>query len=154
MVIEMNGWECTCGRRGCWEAYSSATGMIRMTKEAMNRHAESVMWDLAGGDLNNVNGKTACDGVRAGDRAAKEVFEKYVDYLACGITNIINIFQPEILCIGGGISREGDFLLRPLNKLIFNRQYTRSGIARTKVTAAQLGNDAGIIGAAFLGAGR
>ncbi len=151
MVIEKDGWPCTCGRKGCFESYSSATGMIKMTKLGMQKHPGSVMWKLVGGNLDNAGGKTACDGVRKGDEAAREVWDKYLDYLACGIVNLINIFQPEVFCIGGGISKEGAFLLEPLRARISKETYSRSGIPQTGIVAAVLGNDAGIIGAAFLG---
>lgn len=151
MVIEKDGWPCTCGRKGCFEAYSSATGMIKMTKQGMQKHPSSIMWKLTGGNLDSAGGKTACDGVRKGDEAAREVWDKYLDYLACGIVNLINIFQPEVFCIGGGISKEGEFLLEPLRARIANETYSRSGIPQTRIVAATLGNDAGIIGAAFLG---
>lgn len=150
MVIEKGGWPCTCGRLGCFESYASATGLIKMTKEAMEANKDSKMWEISGG-IENVGGRTACDGVRAGDPAAIGVFNKYVDYLACGIANIINIFQPEIICLGGGISKEGDFLLNPLNEKVDREQYTRGDVAKTKLMIAKLGTDAGIIGAAFLG---
>lgn len=150
MVIEKDGWPCTCGRKGCWESYSSATGLVKMTKEAMLADKNSGMWKLCDGDIGNAGGKTACDGVRAGDKTAKEVFDKYVDYLACGLGNIINIFQPEIINISGGISKEGEFLLAPLRERVDSEQYTRD-IPRTKIVTAALGYDAGIIGAAFLG---
>ncbi len=151
MVIEKDGWPCTCGRKGCFEAYSSATGMIKMTKLGMQKHPSSMMWKICGGNLDNAGGKTACDGVRKGDEAAQEVWDKYLDYLACGIVNLMNIFQPEVFCIGGGISKEGEFLLEPLRSRIAKETYSRSGIPQTRIVAATLGNDAGIIGAAFLG---
>lgn len=150
MVVEKGGWPCTCGRLGCFEAYSSATGLIKMTRLGMEAHRDSAMWKIAG-SLEKAGGRTACDGVRAGDAAAIEVFNKYVDYLACGIVSIINIFQPEILCLGGGVSKEGDFLLKPLNEKVDAEQYTRGDVPKTKLMIAKLGNDAGIVGAAFLG---
>lgn len=151
MVIEKDGWQCTCGRKGCWETYSSATGLIRMTKEAMQAHPESKMWDICNGNIENAGGKTACDGVRAGDEVSKQVFDKYIDYLACGLGNVINIFQPEVICLSGGIAKEGDFLLLPLRERTAREQYTRGDIPKTRIVTAQLGYDSGIIGAAFLG---
>jgi glucokinase len=89
--------------------------------------------------------------MRAGDKSAKEVVDKYITYLAAGITNIINIFQPDILCIGGGVCNEGDPLLLPVKELVKKEVYTRSLTKNTEIVIAELGNDAGIIGAAFLG---
>ena len=108
IVIVHGGRECSCGRRGCWETYSSATGLIRSTKEKLAETKDTVMWDIIGGDLAKVNGRTAFTAARQGDKAALEVVEEYEKYLADGIVNIINIFQPEVLSIGGGISGEGD----------------------------------------------
>ena len=86
-----------------------------------------------------------------GTTAGKEVVDKYIKYLAAGITNVINIFQPDILCIGGGVCNEGDPLMVPMKELVEKEVYTRMLDSNTKITVAKLGNDAGIIGAAFLG---
>lgn len=150
MVIDMDGELCTCGRRGCWEAYSSATALIRQTKDAMRHAHDSVMWELTGNSYDNINGRTAFEAMRRGDAAGKAVVDRYIDYLGCGIVNVINIFQPEVLCIGGGISHEGDNLLIPLNKRVERDRYTERAKSQTILRCAQLGNDSGIIGAAFL----
>ena len=154
MVIQYQGAQCTCGLKGCWEAYSSATGLIRMTKERMNANPDSSMWKWCGGDISKVNGRTAFACMQNdGDEAAKEVVDEYIGYLACGLINIINIFQPEILSIGGGISKEGEKLMAPLREHIKAATYggADSYIKPTKVVVASLGNDAGIIGGAVLG---
>lgn len=150
MVIIKDGETCSCGRNGCWEAYASATGLIRQTKAAMEQHKDSKMWEIAG-DLESVNGKTAFDGLRAGDETAKAVVAQYCDYVACGLTNIINIFQPDVLCIGGGISKEGETLVAPIRAYVEHERYSRNVEKQTVIKPASLGNDAGIIGAAFLG---
>ena len=149
-VIEFNGRQCGCGRKGCFEAYSSATALINMTKEAMEAHKESAMWGLVGGDIENVDGKTAFDGMRAGDEAAKGVVNMYIEYLGCGLTNIVNTFQPEVLLIGGGICKEGENLTKPLYEIICRDMYCVDEKQSTKLDICKLGNDAGIIGAAFL----
>ncbi|HIT58483.1 MAG TPA: ROK family protein [Candidatus Faeciplasma pullistercoris] len=146
-VIDINGPECTCGRHGCFEVYSSATGLIRMTIEAMNEHPESLMHSMMG---DHVSAKLAFAAMRAGDETAKAVVDKYIKYLAAGITNTINVFQPDILCIGGGVCNEGDNLLIPLREQVAGEVYTRRGSKNTKIVIASLGNDAGIIGAAYL----
>ena len=151
MVIEKDGRQCGCGRKGCWEAYSSATGLINMTKEAILANPQSYLAQSVGGDLSNVNGITAFDAMRQGCPVGIKVVDEYISYLACGLVNIINIFQPEILCIGGGISYEGDYLIKPLMKIIEEERYTKHNAQQTEVCVATLGNDAGIIGAAFLG---
>ena len=152
MVIVKDGKECGCGRKGCWEAYASATGLINLTKQKIlsEKLDYSYMLKVADGDINKVNGKTAFDAAAAGDSDAQEVLDEYFGYLATGLVNIINIFQPDILCIGGGISNQGENLLRPLRKIIEEERYTKHNDKQTVICTCSLGNDAGIIGAAFL----
>lgn len=149
-VMIMNGEPCTCGRKGCFEAYASATALIRQTKAAMEAHPESKMWELTKGEINNTSGLTSFDGMRAGDPVATAVVEQYCEYVACGVTNLINIFQPEILCIGGGVSKEKEYLLGPVRKYVEHFRYSKNAPRQTEIKTAELGNDAGIIGAAFL----
>lgn len=149
-VIAMGGEMCSCGRQGCWEAYASATALIRQTKQAMIKYPKSVMWELCGGDINKVDGRTAFDAMRKGDVAGKMVVDKYVEYIAVGVSNNINIFQPDVLCIGGGISKEGDNLIKPIKAFLEGENYARNIEKNTEVKVAELGNDAGIIGAAYL----
>ena len=148
-VIEVDGELCSCGRRGCWEAYASATGLIRQTRRAMEEHRDSKMWDIAG-SLDKVDGRTSFEAMRAGDAAGKAVVDRYIYYIAVGLINMINIFQPEILCVGGGICKEGETLLAPLRKYIDAEQFSKYSEKKTKLCVAALGNDAGIIGAAGL----
>lgn len=149
-VIAVDGAQCSCGRKGCFEAYSSATGLIRMTKEAMAEHPESIMNKMTE-EKGKVTARTSFDAMRLDDATAKEVVEKYIKYLAAGITNTINIFQPDVLCIGGGVCNEGDPLLLPVKALVKEEVYTRNSSKNADIVIAKLGNDAGIIGAAFLG---
>ncbi len=149
-VIQYGGRQCGCGRKGCFEAYSSATALINMTKEAMEENKDSKMWELCGGNIDNVDGKTAFDGLRAGDKAAKGVVDMYIEYLGCGLTNIVNTFQPEMLLIGGGICKEGELLTKPLSEIIKRDSYCIDAEKTTKLDICRLGNDAGIIGAAYL----
>lgn len=150
-VIEINGKQCNCGRKGCMERYCSATALIEQTKIAMNDNPSSLMWQEVNGNIDMVSGKTAFDAMRKNDKAALDVVTKFVEYLACGCTNFINIFQPDVLIIGGGISKERDALLNPLREIISRDSFDRNPKKATQVLAAELGNDAGIIGAAFLG---
>ena len=145
-VIDVNGPMCSCGRKGCFEVFSSAKGLIRMTKEALAAHPESAMKDEE-----RITGRTAFNYMRAGDETAKQVVDDYIRYLAAGITNTINIFQPDVLCIGGGVCNEGDPLLLPMKEIVKKEVYTRNSPKNTEIVIAKLGNDAGIIGAAFLG---
>lgn len=149
-VIVVDGEPCTCGRKGCWEAYSSATALIRMTKEEAHNNQDSLIYKMVDGDFDKIGGRTAWDAMRQGDESGKKVVDMYIKYLAEGITNIINIFQPEILVLGGGVSNEKDNLIIPLTAMVEERRYTRD-MPQTVIKVAELGNDAGIIGAAMLG---
>lgn len=148
-VIEKDGRACSCGRKGCFEAYSSATALIAMTKEAMDSNKNSKMWEIVGSQ-GKVNGKTAFDGMRMGDKTSEKVVEKYLSYLGTGLVNMVNTFQPEVLLIGGGICKEGETITKPLEKIIADESYCIDPEQSTKLDVAKLGNDAGIIGAAFL----
>lgn len=150
IVIETGGRPCTCGRKGCWEAYSSATGLVNMTKEAMLADRSSRMWELCDGRIENVGGKTAFQAKRAGDEAGTRVVDAYVNYLAEGLTNVVNIFQPEVVCIGGGICNEGEYLLAPVRDIVRKMNFAHNSPDQTEIRRATLGNDAGIIGAAAL----
>ena len=153
IVIVYDGVPCSCGRKGCWEAYSSATALVRMTKEKMEANKDSKMWELCSGDINRASGKTSFNAAREGDKAAIELVDEYISYLACGICNILNIFQPEIISIGGGISNEKSNLIDPLIAKVREQEYgAKSGVDRpfTQIKIAELRNDAGIIGAAAL----
>ena len=152
MVIVKDGKECACGRRGCWETYASATGLINLTKQKIlsEKLEFSYMLKLCDGDINKVNGRTAFDAMRDGDPTAKSVVEEYISYLSCGLVNIINIFQPDVLCIGGGISNEGENLLGPVRSYVERERYTKHNDKQTVICKCTLGNDAGIIGAAYL----
>ncbi len=149
-VIIAGGEPCTCGRRGCWEAYASATALIRDTKKAMKENPFTIMWDMVDNNIDDVNGKTAFDAMRAGDPVATAVCQKYIYYLSVGTINIVNIFQPEKICFGGGIGHEGENILAPLRKIVASERYSRHSEKQTIICEAELGNDAGIIGAALL----
>lgn len=145
MVICAGGKKCGCGRLGCYEAYASATGLIDLTKEAAMANPDSLLAKIP---LNEINGKTAFEAERKGDKVAAEVVDKYIYYLAIGIGDLIRVLYPDVLVIGGGVSKEGDGLFIPL------REKVREEVAfdhKTKILKASLGNDAGIVGAAMLG---
>ena len=148
-VIVVDGRPCTCGRRGCFEAYSSATGLVNMTREAAEKFPESLMAKIIRQE-GKVSARTAYQAMKQGDEAGKSVTDMYVKYLAVGITNVINIFQPDILCIGGGVCNEGDTLLIPLKEAVAEQVYSKRSAKNTGIVICSLGNDAGIIGAAML----
>lgn len=147
-VILTNGEPCTCGRRGCWETYASATALINQTAAAIEKNPSSLMAKLVT-KYGKVNGRVAFEAAKQGDETAKAVVEQYINYVAEGIVDIVNIFQPNKLVIGGGISNEGEYLLNPIREYVQKYDYNRY-FARTKIEAATLLNDAGIIGAALL----
>ena len=152
IVIVHNGDLCTCGRRGCWERYASANALIRQTMAAMEANKDSAMWTLVGGDLSSLDGRTAFEAMRRGDSAARDVVDQYLRYLADGLSNLVNIFQPEVICLGGGVSHERDEdLLVPLQAMVLDQCFGREADRHTRIVKARLGNDAGIIGAALLG---
>lgn len=147
-VIQMGGEKCGCGRRGCFEAYASGTALIRMTNEELNTcfmTGEATRMAENG----RVNARTAFDAFKAGDKPAARVIERYTDALACGIISLINIFQPDVFIIGGGISGEGQFLIDLLQPKIDREEFSREAGKRTRLCTAVCGNDAGIIGAAL-----
>ena len=154
IVIEVDGRPCTCGRRGCWEAYSSATGLINMTREKIEECEKSgratVMTEIVA-ERGKISGRTAFEGMRRGDEAAREVVDMYIKYLGVGLTNMVNTFQPEILSIGGGISNEGQYLLDLVTPLVDRDRFGAGLFKSTELRIAELRNDAGIIGAAVLG---
>lgn len=149
-VINVDGEQCTCGRKGCWEAYSSATALIRDTKRAIEKNPDSVMTKMAEKD-GKVSGKTAFAAAREGDKAAQAVVDNYIKYLAEGLANITNLIAPEVILLGGGVSHEGDNLLVPLIAETKKRMYGGGRVKHSEIRLASLGNDAGIIGAAALG---
>lgn len=149
MVIERNGRACTCGRKGCFEAYASATALVEDAGKAALENQESLLYTKCGGRLSDINGRLIFEAAAEGDETAKKVLASFLGYLAEGTANIINIFQPEIVCIGGGISGAGEALLAPLREAVKPMVYSRNSARNAKIVRAELGNNAGIIGAAF-----
>ena len=149
IVIEAGGRPCSCGRLGCWEAYSSATALVAMTNEKIEECKAAKRYTKMT-EAARISGRTACDCMRDGDEAAKEVYDKYIYYLATGLANIINIFQPEVISLGGGVSGEGQSLIDALLPLVRKEQYGGTLERQTAIRIAKLGNDAGIVGAAAL----
>ena len=145
-----DGEYCTCGKNGCWEAYASVTALIRQTEAAIKAHPDSLMRKKAE-ENGSVSGRTAFEAAKEGDAAAQQVVDTYLEYVADGISSVINIFQPNVLVIGGGISREGDYMLKPVQKYIDKYTYCKD-IPQTQLKIATLFNDAGIIGAALASA--
>ena len=150
MVIEVGGRPCNCGRRGCFEKYASATALVYDTKIAMQNNPDSLLWKVCP-DIERVNAKTAFDARDMGDETARKVVDTYIEYLACGIVNVINIFQPQVLCLGGGVSNQQEGLLTPIQEYLDREDYARTLKDRVTLKIATFRNDAGIIGAALIG---
>lgn len=150
VVVDVNGRFCGCGQRGCLEAYCSATALVSETKRLMKLYPDSLMWQISAENQGKVNGMTAFIGKRRGDVAATQVVDDFINYLAIGIANFINIFQPAVVCVGGGISGEGENLMAPVRERLKRISFGTKD-SRTKVVAATFRNDAGIIGAGLLG---
>jgi len=149
-VLVSGGIQCGCGRKGCFEKYASASALARMTEETAAAHPDSVMNKLLE-ETGHSNAKIAFVAMRQGDKYAEELIDKYTDYLADGLANAINAFMPEVLVVGGGVCNEGDPLLIPMREKTMSRPYFGPGVPKTEIRLAQMGNDAGIVGAAMMG---
>ncbi len=146
-VICAGGEACTCGRRGCLEAYASATALIRDTKRAMERDPDSKMWQV--GAIDKVDGRTAFDHMDD-DASARGVVENYINMLGVGLVNIANVFRPEAIMLGGGVCAEGERLTAPLRKFVDREIYAGEKGPKVEILTAELGNKAGLLGAAAL----
>lgn len=146
-----NGAACSCGQKGCVEAYCSATALVRQAKEAALSNKDSVLWDLCHGDIECMEGKTLFDAVRLSDFTAGRVLEQYIEYLSSALSTYIALFRPNKIILGGGMAQAGDLLIRPLQERLIPNTFAGSEIGVPQIVKAELGNDAGIIGAAFLG---
>ena len=150
VTLTVGGEPCTCGRRGCIEAYVSATALIKQTKKAMTEDIGSLMWSFVGGDIDAVDGRTAFECAKKGDKTALKVQNTYVMYLSESIMNMLNIFRPDVFIIGGGISAQGKYLTDLINDYCKKFDYGYKGAPAPDIVTATLGNDAGILGAAAL----
>ncbi len=146
-VIVSGGEPCSCGRRGCLEAYASATALIRDTKRAMLANKNSKMWQI--GDIELVSGKTPFDYYDE-DADAENVVDNYIEKLACGIVNFANSVRPEAIILGGGVCAEGERLIKPLKKILDAELYGGELGPAVELLTAELGNNAGTLGAAAL----
>ena len=147
ITIREGGLLCSCGRKGCYEKYASATALIRQSRHAMVENLQSVMWEIVEGRIERVDARTAFIAARQGDETAKKVIEQYVGYLSEGIADFVNILRPEAIVLGGGVANEGEALFEPLRKAVDERSYIAMDIVPLKIVGAKLGNKAGIYGA-------
>lgn len=149
VIFDLDGVPCTCGNHGCLERYCSATALIRMAREAVAEQPDSLILRSVNMDPSRIEAKTVFDAARQGDTLAVSVYNRYTDYLAQAIASVVNLLDPEVIVLGGGVSKAGHFLLDPLTQkykqyIVFNDQ------PLPPVKIAVLGPEAGIIGAAML----
>jgi glucokinase len=150
VTLVLDGEQCTCGRKGCIERYVSATALIEQTKKAMIADKASKMWEFVQGDIEKVDGRTAFECSKLGDKSAEKVRDTYVMYLAESMMSMFNIFRPEAFILGGGVSAQGEYLIERLKKYCEKYSYGYHHAPKTEILEAKLGNNAGIIGAAAL----
>lgn len=150
LIVKTNGFKCGCGRRGCLEAYCSASGLMKLTKIEMRKNKNSMMWEYCKGNIKNVDGLTSFECAKKGDESANKVINEYVKYFGEGLLSLMNIFRPELIVIGGGISAQKEFLTDKLNAYCKEHLYGMRNYPAVKITYATSGNDAGLIGAAHL----
>lgn len=148
--IRSNGRRCTCGRLDCLEAYASASALIKDAKEMAKEHKESMLWELCGGNLEQMNAKIPFDAADADDACGKTLITNYVEYLADGITDLVNIFRPDKVVLGGGVCAQKEKLTKPLTRYMRENCFGGGIAYLPEIVIAENGNDAGIIGAASL----
>jgi glucokinase len=148
-VIVANGLPCSCGRLGCLEMYASATALIRMTKEAMESNRNSAMWQLVEARNGEIRGDVAFQAAKSGDSSATAVLNQYLDYLSLGVVNLINVFQPQMLIIGGGVAHAGGELLEPIKARALEEAYLRGELFQTEIVSASCKSHPGAVGAAI-----
>ena len=149
-TLILDGFPCTCGRRGCFESYGSITGLIRQTIEAIAADPHTQMREICGNDITRVNGRTAFDAAKMGDPSGQKVVDEYVHYVGSGISSLVSVFRPHAVLIGGGISNEGEYLLTPIRRVVDESMFAKGVLETPIVMKASLGSEAGIIGAALL----
>ncbi len=147
ITIREGGLPCACGRKGCYEKYASATALVLQTRHAMVENLDSLMWEIAEGKIENVDGRTAFLAAKKGDKTAQAVIDQFVGYLSEGIADFVNILRPEAIVLGGGVANEGEALFEPLRKAVDARTYIAMDIVPLKIVGAKLGNKAGVYGA-------
>ena len=150
MITVVDGEPCTCGNKGCFERYASATALIREGRKLCQAKPDNWLEKAVNGDLSAINAKHVIDLAKAGDPDCAAIFDRYVYHLAIGLVNIINLYDPEVIVLGGGVSHAGQFLLDAVREKLPSMVFYKD-MPYARVELAKLTNDAGIIGAAMLG---
>jgi glucokinase len=151
MVVDPQGPPCPCGRRGCWERFASGSGLGRLAREAAQSGRGSRMIALAGGDPEDVRGEHVTRAALEGDADALEVFRAFGWWAALGIANLVNVLDPEIVVVGGGLVGAGEIVLAPIREAFPQLVLAAEHRPQVPIVPAQLGNDAGAIGAGLIG---
>lgn len=149
ITIQTDGELCNCGKKGCWERYASASALVRITEEKISTQPSMIISKLIERS-GKPNGRTAFDAMRLGDALGKRIVDEYIGYLSTGIISLINLFHPEVIVIGGGISNEKEYITKPIQKIVDDYIKGSNFYPLVKIKTATLGNDAGLLGAAAL----
>ena len=149
VIMRLDGEPCSCGNRGCLERYCSATAIIRMGREAALKHSDSMLNRFCGNDPQKINAKMVIDAARQGDPAGQKVYGTFIEYLSQAIASVVNLLDPEIIVLGGGVSKAGSFLLDPVRER-YKQYIVFNDLPIPDIKLAILGSEAGIIGAAML----
>jgi len=151
IIINIDGEPCTCGANGCFEAYASVTGLIREAIKIMADYPDSLLYELCGGEFSNISGRIVFEAANKGDIAAKTVVADYTKYVGTGIASLCNALRPQVVILGGGVCNAGDPLFEPVRKVVESLVYFTDNGGLPPILKAELGNDAGMIGAALFG---
>lgn len=150
MVVQRDGKQCTCGRKGCLESYASASALMQVARTAAMKHPKSLLYIWSEGEAARINGEMIFEAAKQGDETAKKVVDEYEEYLSIGIANLINIFRPEVVILGGGVSAQKEYLTKAVQEKVNQMCFGGAFGEIAPIITSELGNDAGIIGAAFL----
>lgn len=149
-IIQKNGRLCSCGKKGCLEAYCSTSSLIKITKNIVNRNKTSILYNLCNKNIDSITGEMIFEALAKNDEIVRNIIDEYLENLSIGISNLINIFRPEKILISGGVSNQGDILLIPLKEKVYGKCFASNILPQTDIQIAKLKNDAGIIGATEL----
>lgn len=147
MVIDSEGPPCNCGNRGCWETLASGTALARIARQRIQEGAPTSILKLAAGDSDKIDAEVVHQAARTGDKLANELIHQIAYYLGVGLANLVNIFNPEVIVIGGGLSNLGDLLLKPAFEEAERRAF-KPAYQSVRFTSAELGRCSGVLGAA------
>jgi len=149
MTIDVNGPACPCGRNGCWEALASGSALAQRTVTHLEAGDNSILGELSGGDMEKVDAPLVALAAKQGDRLAQEMIAETAFYIGVGLGNLINIFNPSLVLIGGGVTKIGEPILGPAAKIARERSYVAAA-CDVEIRTALLGDDSPLFGAALI----